>query len=174
MKFARIVFIAAGVWGIVVLTPLYFLVDVTGRQYAPPTDYPQFFYGFLSVAIAWHSRDRVEPGAIPALHAPGDCREARLRRDVDGAAQPGSHFSDGRLAGLARPAAGHPLHRRVCEDAHSDAVTMLTAGSYRMAITRRTNSSRSLTGPRNQSLETKSQYASGFGAATSVRAYSVE
>ena len=53
MKFARIVFIAAGVWGIVVLTPLYFLVDVTGRQYAPPTDYPQFFYGFLSVAIAW-------------------------------------------------------------------------------------------------------------------------
>ena len=53
MRFARIVFIAAGVWGIVVLTPLYFLRDVTGRQYAPPTDYPQFFYGFLSVAMAW-------------------------------------------------------------------------------------------------------------------------
>jgi hypothetical protein len=53
VKFARIVFIAAGVWGIVVLTPLYFLVDVTGRQYAPPTGYPQFFYGFLSVAMAW-------------------------------------------------------------------------------------------------------------------------
>jgi hypothetical protein len=34
------------------LTPLYFLVDVTGRQYAPPTAYPQFFYGFLSVAMA--------------------------------------------------------------------------------------------------------------------------
>ena len=53
MRFAKIVFIAAGVWGIVVLTPLYFLVDVTGRQYAPPTAYPQFFYGFLSVAMAW-------------------------------------------------------------------------------------------------------------------------
>lgn len=53
MRFARIVFIAAGVWGIAVLTPLYFLVDVTGRQYAPPTAYPQFFYGFLSVAMAW-------------------------------------------------------------------------------------------------------------------------
>jgi hypothetical protein len=26
---------------------------VTGRQYAPPTAYPQFFYGFLSVAMAW-------------------------------------------------------------------------------------------------------------------------
>jgi hypothetical protein len=53
MRFARIVFIFAGVWGIVVLMPLYFLIDVTGRQYAPPTAYPHFFYGFLSVAMAW-------------------------------------------------------------------------------------------------------------------------
>ena len=53
MKFAKIVFIGAGVWGIVVLTPLYWLVDVTGRQYAPPSTYPQFFYGFLAVALAW-------------------------------------------------------------------------------------------------------------------------
>src|SRR5688572_30785942 len=53
MRFAKIVFIAAGVWGIVVLMPLYFLLDVTGRRYAPPTDHPQFFYGFLSVAMAW-------------------------------------------------------------------------------------------------------------------------
>jgi hypothetical protein len=53
MKFAKIVFIAAGIWGIVVLTPLYFLIDVTGRHYAPPVTYPQFFYGFFSVAMAW-------------------------------------------------------------------------------------------------------------------------
>ena len=53
MRFARIVFIAAGVWGIVVLTPLYFLLDVTGRHYPPPTAYPQFFYGFLLVTMAW-------------------------------------------------------------------------------------------------------------------------
>jgi len=53
MTFARVVFRAAGVWGVVVLTPLYFLVDLTGRQYAAPMDYPQFFYGFLSVAMAW-------------------------------------------------------------------------------------------------------------------------
>jgi hypothetical protein len=53
MRFAKTVFIAAGVWGILVLTPLYFLVDVTGRQYPPPTIYPQFFYGFISVAMAW-------------------------------------------------------------------------------------------------------------------------
>jgi hypothetical protein len=53
MKFARVVFVAAGIWGIVVLTPLYFLVDVTGRQYPTPAVYPHFFFGFVSVAIAW-------------------------------------------------------------------------------------------------------------------------
>jgi hypothetical protein len=53
VRFAKIVFIGAGIWGIVVLTPLYWLVDVTGRPYAPPTEYPQFFYGFLAVAMAW-------------------------------------------------------------------------------------------------------------------------
>jgi len=30
-----------------------FLFDVTGRPYAPPADYPHFFYGFLSVTMAW-------------------------------------------------------------------------------------------------------------------------
>ena len=53
MRFARSVFILAGVWGITVLTPLFFLVDVTGRPYLAPTDYPHFYYGFLAVAMAW-------------------------------------------------------------------------------------------------------------------------
>ena len=53
MSFARVVFITAGVWGIVVLTPLFWLVDITGRHYTAPTDYPQFFYGFVSVTLAW-------------------------------------------------------------------------------------------------------------------------
>jgi hypothetical protein len=53
MKFARGVFLFAGVWGIAVVTPLFFLVDVTGRRYSPPSEYPQFFYGFLAVTIAW-------------------------------------------------------------------------------------------------------------------------
>ena len=52
-KFARVVFIGAGVWGTAVLTPLYWLVDLTGRVYSPPADYPHFFYGFFSVAMAW-------------------------------------------------------------------------------------------------------------------------
>ena len=53
MKFARFVFIGAGIWGILVLTPLYWLVDITGRHYAPPANQPHFFYGFIAVALVW-------------------------------------------------------------------------------------------------------------------------
>ena len=55
MRFLRrIVFIAAGVWGIVVLTPLYLPIrhHRTCRK-LHQHQYPQFFYGFLAVAIAW-------------------------------------------------------------------------------------------------------------------------
>ena len=53
MRFAKVVFIGAGIWGVVVLTPLFWLVDVTGRRYDPPAAYPHFFYGFFAVALAW-------------------------------------------------------------------------------------------------------------------------
>jgi hypothetical protein len=53
MTFARYVFTGAGVWGIIVLTPLFFLVDITGRPYPAPADYPHFYYGFLAIALAW-------------------------------------------------------------------------------------------------------------------------
>jgi hypothetical protein len=69
MRFARFTFIAAGLWGIVVLTPLYWLVDVTGRPYSPPADYPHFFYGFLSVAMAWQIAF-LAIGSNPARHRP--------------------------------------------------------------------------------------------------------
>ncbi len=69
MTFARVVFLVAGVWGIVVLTPLYFLVDLTGHRYPAPMDYPQFFYGFLSVAMAWQIAFLVI-GSCPARFRP--------------------------------------------------------------------------------------------------------
>ncbi len=53
MKFARIVFWIAGIWGVLVLTPLYFMFDVIGRQDPPPITHPGFYYGFLSVGLAW-------------------------------------------------------------------------------------------------------------------------
>jgi len=53
MRLARFVFIGAGIWGIAVLTPLYWLVDISGRRYPPPTEYPAFFFGFIAVALVW-------------------------------------------------------------------------------------------------------------------------
>ena len=35
MKFARFVFIGAGIWGLAVLLPLYGLIDVTGAGTRP-------------------------------------------------------------------------------------------------------------------------------------------
>jgi hypothetical protein len=52
MRFSTIVFIAGRVWDIVMLAPLYFLLDLAGRQCAPPTACPQFVYGYLSMTIA--------------------------------------------------------------------------------------------------------------------------
>lgn len=51
MKFAKIVFRIAGVWGIVVLTPLFFAADEINRRFPPPITHPQYYYGF--VALAW-------------------------------------------------------------------------------------------------------------------------
>ena len=53
MKFAKIIFYVAFVWGIVILTPLYFMFDMIGRQDPPPITHPGFFYGFVGVALAW-------------------------------------------------------------------------------------------------------------------------
>jgi len=53
MRFAKMVFTGAGVWGLVVLTPLLFLFDYMGRQYPPPITHADFYYGFVVVALAW-------------------------------------------------------------------------------------------------------------------------
>jgi hypothetical protein len=53
MKFAKIVFWIAGIWGLLVLTPLYFLFDRIGRNDPPPITHPGFFYGFVGVALSW-------------------------------------------------------------------------------------------------------------------------
>jgi hypothetical protein len=53
MRFAKIVFKVAGIWGFLVLTPLYFLFDAIGRNVPPPITHPGFFYGFVGVALAW-------------------------------------------------------------------------------------------------------------------------
>lgn len=53
MRFARVVFFIAGIWGFLVVTPLYFMYDVIGREYPPAVTHPDFYFGFLSVTLAW-------------------------------------------------------------------------------------------------------------------------
>lgn len=53
MKFAKVVFWIAGIYGIVVITPLYFLFDKIGQQDPPPITHPGFYYGFAGVTLAW-------------------------------------------------------------------------------------------------------------------------
>jgi hypothetical protein len=53
MKFAKVVFWVAGIWGVVVITPLYFMFDLIGRQDPPAITHPGFYYGFVGCALAW-------------------------------------------------------------------------------------------------------------------------
>ena len=53
MKFAKIVFWVAGIWGLLVLTPLFFVFDSIGRNDPPPVTHPGFYYGFATVALAF-------------------------------------------------------------------------------------------------------------------------
>jgi len=53
MKFARNVFLVAGIYGLIVMLPQYFLEARIGRDAPPPITHPEFFYGFIGVTIAW-------------------------------------------------------------------------------------------------------------------------
>jgi uncharacterized membrane protein YccC len=43
----------AGIWGVLILTPLYFMFNLIGQKDPPPITHPAFFYGFVGAALAW-------------------------------------------------------------------------------------------------------------------------
>ena len=53
MKFARWVFWSAGIYGIIVLLPLYFLENKIALSNPPAITHPDFYYGFIGVALAF-------------------------------------------------------------------------------------------------------------------------
>ena len=75
MKFAKIIFWIAAIWGVLILAPLYFMFDVIGKQDPPAITHPGFYYGFVGVALAWQvafvmiARDpvRLRMMMIPAM-----------------------------------------------------------------------------------------------------------
>jgi hypothetical protein len=53
MMFARRVFLGAAVYGLIVLLPQYFLEAKTGRDFPPAITHPEYYYGFIGIAVAW-------------------------------------------------------------------------------------------------------------------------
>ena len=52
-KFSARVFFGAGIYGVVTLLPQIFLEAKLGRDFPPPLNHPEHFYGFIGVALAW-------------------------------------------------------------------------------------------------------------------------
>jgi hypothetical protein len=53
LRFAKIAFTAAGIFGVIALFPLFFLEDYVGKDVPPAITHPEFFYLFLGCAFMW-------------------------------------------------------------------------------------------------------------------------
>ena len=53
IKFAKRVFTIAGIYGLIVMLPQYFLENTIARTDPPAVTHPEYFYGFIGVAVAW-------------------------------------------------------------------------------------------------------------------------
>jgi hypothetical protein len=53
LRFAKVVFTVAGIWGILQIVPMYFIFDYIGQKAPPTINHPEFYYGFAGVTLAW-------------------------------------------------------------------------------------------------------------------------
>lgn len=53
VPFASRVFRWAGIYGLVTLLPQYFLERQVGVDFPPPITHPEYFYGFVGLALVW-------------------------------------------------------------------------------------------------------------------------
>jgi len=75
VTFARRVFGLAAVYGFVSLVPMYFIERRLMEQLPPPLTHPEFYYGFVGVALSWQvlfvliAREpaRLRPAMLPAV-----------------------------------------------------------------------------------------------------------
>ncbi len=47
------IFLLAGIYGLLVVTPMYFMEGQISIDYPPPITHPEYFYGFIGVTVAW-------------------------------------------------------------------------------------------------------------------------
>jgi hypothetical protein len=75
VAFARLAFRIAGLFGIIMMTPMFFTEGMIGRRYPPPITHPEYYYGFIGIVLAWQvlfiiiSLDpvRLRPAMIAAI-----------------------------------------------------------------------------------------------------------
>jgi hypothetical protein len=75
IQFARRLFLGAGLYGLAVLTPMFFLENPIGESDPPAITHAEFYYGFVCTALAWQLvylmmfRDplRWRPMLLPAI-----------------------------------------------------------------------------------------------------------
>jgi hypothetical protein len=75
MIFARRVFMVAGIYGLLSLVPMYFLERQVMERLPPALTHPEFYYGFVGVALAWQllfllvarEPERLRPVMLPAV-----------------------------------------------------------------------------------------------------------
>ena len=75
MIFAKRLYLIAGIYGLIVLVPQYSMEAKTGQDFPPAVTHPEFYYGFVGVAVAWQvlflilAKDplRYRPMMIPAI-----------------------------------------------------------------------------------------------------------
>lgn len=75
MIFARRVFLVAGIFGLLAVLPVYFMEGQISRDQPPAITHPEFFYGFVGLAVPWQvafliiSRDpsRFRPLMVPSV-----------------------------------------------------------------------------------------------------------
>lgn len=53
MTWTRRLFWFAGIYGLIVLAPQYLMERRIGIDFPPEITHPEYFYGFVSVALAW-------------------------------------------------------------------------------------------------------------------------
>jgi hypothetical protein len=53
LRFARWVFLIAGLYGLLLTIPLYFFEPQLVRNFPPALTHPEYFYGFVGVTLAW-------------------------------------------------------------------------------------------------------------------------
>jgi hypothetical protein len=53
MRLAKWVFLLAGVSGILVVAPPFFLEGMSAEYDPPPVNHPEYYYGFFGVTLVW-------------------------------------------------------------------------------------------------------------------------